>query len=151
MRFPALAATAASLCVFGSVALADLIEKSSPHSVAVTIDRLQAAVEGAGATVFARVDHAEGAKSVDAELRPTEMLMFGNPALGTPAMQDAQTAGLDLPLRVLAFENAEGQVLVVYHSPETLAKAHALPADADYLKKMSGALNALTDRAIGTD
>jgi len=96
-----------ALCLmfYGTIASAsDLITKTSPHSVSETIDRLTAAVEKAGAKVFARVDHAKGAMTVDMELRPTEMLMFGNPKLGTPALQAAQTIGLDLPLRVVAYE-----------------------------------------------
>lgn len=96
-------------------ASAGMIEKASPHTVAQTLDRLEAAVTGVGATIFARIDHAGGAAKIGAELRPTEVLIFGNPALGTPAMQDAQTAGLDLPLRVLAYRDADGQVRVAYH------------------------------------
>jgi uncharacterized protein (DUF302 family) len=129
----------------------DVIEKFSPHSVSVTVDRLQAAVEGAGATVFVRVDHAKGAASIELEMRPTQMLMFGNPALGTPAMLDGQTSGLDLPLRVLAYEDSEGLVHVVYHAPSSLAAAHGLPAEAEYLKKMTGALDKLTDKAIALE
>ena len=96
---------------------ADLITKPSVHSVSDTIDRLAAAVEGAGAKVFARIDHAKGATKVGMDLRPTQMLMFGNPKLGTPALQAGQTAGLDLPLRVVAYEDADGKVFVAYHDP----------------------------------
>lgn len=128
-----------------------MIEKTSPHSVSETIDRMQAAVESAGATVFARVDHAAGASSVDMDLRPTQMLMFGNPKLGTPAMLDAQTAGLDLPLRVLAYADAEGVVRLVYHDPADLAAAHGLPADAKYVQMMTGALDKLTSAATAEE
>ena len=130
---------------------ADRVEKVSPHSVSVTIDRLAAAVEGAGATVFARVDHGAGAASVDMDLRPTELLIFGNPKLGTPAMQDAQSAGLDLPLRVLAYADAEGVVHLVYQAPASLAEAHGLPTNAPYLKMMTGALDKLTNKAIANE
>ena len=130
---------------------ADLIQKTSPHTVSVTIDRLSAAVEAAGAKVFARVDHAAGAQSVGADLRPTEMLMFGNPKLGTPAIQAAQTSGLDLPLRVLAYEDADGVVHVTYHDPAELAGIHGMPADAEVLAKMTGALGKLTDKAIAAE
>ncbi len=134
--------------IFGTlVSAADMITKPSPHSVAQTIDKLSAAVEGAGATVFARVDHAKGAMSVGAELRPTQMLMFGNPALGTPAIQAAQTTGLDLPLRVLAYEDESGQVHIAYHAPASLT-AHGLPADAEVIAKMTGALDKLTSAAV---
>lgn len=130
---------------------ADLMTKTSPHSVSVTMDRLAAAVEGAGATVFARVDHAAGAAKVDMELRPTELLIFGNPKLGTPAMLDGQTAGLDLPLRVLAYADGEGVVHVSYHAPATLAETHGLPADAKYIKMMTGALDKLTSKAVAAE
>lgn len=146
-----LALATASLAALATSASAEMIHKMSPHGVAETIDRLEAAVTGAGATVFARVDHAAGAAREDMELRPTELLIFGNPKLGTPAMQDAQTAGLDLPLRVLAYADAEGKVHLVYEAPKALATAHGLPADAEYLAKMTGALDKLTAKAIAED
>lgn len=139
-----------ALCftIYGSVvSAADLITKPSPHSVAVTIDKLAAAVENAGAKVFARVDHAKGAMSVDMDLRPTEMLMFGNPKLGTPALQAAQTIGLALPLRVVAYEDESGQVHVAYHPPASLTD-HGIAADAEVLAKMTGALDKLTSAAV---
>ncbi|MGJ8557008.1 MAG: DUF302 domain-containing protein [Sulfitobacter geojensis] len=129
----------------------DLIDKVSPHSVTQTMDRLAAAVDAAGATVFARVDHAAGAAKVDMDLRPTELLIFGNPKLGTPAMLDGQTAGLDLPLRVLAYADGEGVVHVTYHTPATLAETHGLPAEAKYIQMMTGALDKLTSKAIAQD
>lgn len=127
---------------------AELIKKSSPHSVKQTIDNLEAAVKKAGATIFARINHAAGAKKVGLTLRPTEMLMFGNPKLGTPAMNLAQSAGLDLPLRVVAFEDKDGKVHIAYHAPSTLSKNHGIPSDAKVLAKMTGALNKLTNAAI---
>ncbi|WP_375228266.1 DUF302 domain-containing protein [Roseobacter sp. S98] len=130
---------------------ADLVTKTSPHTVSDTMDRLEAAVTGAGATVFARVDHAAGAAKVDMELRPTQMLMFGNPKLGTPAMLDSQTAGLDLPLRVVVYADAEGVVNVAYHAPADLAETHGLPADAKYIAMMTGALDKLTGKAVAAE
>ena len=128
---------------------ADLITKPSTHSVSETIDRLAAAVKAAGAKVVARVNHSAAAASVGMALRPTEMLMFGNPKLGTPALQAGQTSGLDLPLRVLAYQDANGQVFVVYHNPAELSANHGIPADAAVLKKMAGALDKLTNKATG--
>jgi len=132
-------------------AQAEMIAKTSPHSVSETIDRLEAAVTAAGATVFARIDHAAGAQKVEMELRPTELLIFGNPKLGTPAMLDGQTAGLDLPLRVLAYADGEGVVHVTYHSPASMGQTHGLPADAKYLTMMTGALDKLTSKAIADE
>ncbi|WP_138923721.1 DUF302 domain-containing protein [Sulfitobacter sp. BSw21498] len=147
-----LAATTLALTTLTALpAAAEIVTKTSPHSVPETIDRLESAVTEAGATVFARVDHAEGAANVEMELRPTMLLIFGNPQLGTPAMLDGQTAGLDLPLRVLAYADDSGMVHVSYHDPATLAADHGLPADAEYLTKMTGALNKLTDKAIAEE
>lgn len=129
----------------------DMITITSPHSVADTIDRLEQAVQGAGATVFARVDHAAGAAKIDAELRPTQLLVFGNPQIGTPAMQASQTMGLDLPLRVLAYENEAGETVVVYHAPASVADAHGVDASAPFVQKMTGALNKLTAKAVSTE
>jgi uncharacterized protein (DUF302 family) len=144
------AATTAALVLSAETATAsDLITKPSAHSVSVTIDRLVSAVETAGAKVFARVDHASGATLIGSDLRPTEMLMFGNPKLGTPALQLSQSAGLDLPLRVVAYQDATGQVFLAYHAPAKLSDTHAIPADAEVLKKMTGALDKLTNKAVG--
>jgi uncharacterized protein (DUF302 family) len=129
----------------------DLVAKVSPHDVATTMDRLESAVEAAGANVFARVDHAAGAEKVEMELRPTQLLIFGNPKLGTPAMQDAQTVGLDLPMRVLVYADGEGAVHVTYEAPEKLVAAHGLPEDAQYIEKMTEALDNLTAKAIGEE
>ncbi len=142
------AAAVLSIAALTAPAHAEMIAKTSPHSVSETMDRLEAAVTAAGATVFARVDHAAGAMKVEQELRPTQLLIFGNPKLGTPAMQDAQTAGLDLPLRVLADADAEGVVHVTYHAPSSLVAEHGLPADAAYPKMMTGALDKLTGKAV---
>lgn len=151
MYRPALAAAAALSIAFSLPAAAEIIDKVSPHSVTVTLDRLETAVNGAGATVFARVDHAAGAEKVDMDLRPTQVLIFGNPKLGTPAMLDGQTAGLDLPMRVLAYADGEGIVHLTYHTPATLAETHGLPADARYITMMTGALDKLTSKAISED
>ncbi len=148
MKKTLIAAAVAVVSMSGIAKAESMITKTSPHSVTETIDRLAAAVEGAGAKVFARVDHAAGAASVDMELRPTQMLMFGNPKLGTPAMLAAQTTGLDLPLRVLAYQAEDGSVVVTYQDPAALAKNHGADADAKVFKMMTGALNKLTDKAI---
>ncbi|WP_187429588.1 hypothetical protein ROLI_025100 [Roseobacter fucihabitans] len=129
----------------------DMIELTSPHSVTDTMDRLEQAVQGAGATVFARVDHAAGAAKIDAELRPTQLLIFGNPKIGTPAMQAAQTIGLDLPLRVLAYENEAGETVVVYHAPAAIADVHGIDASAPFVQTMTGALNKLTTKATAAE
>lgn len=125
----------------------DIVTIRSSGDVATTMDRLEAAVSGAGATVFARVDHAAGAASVDMALAPSQLLIFGNPKMGTVAMQDDPRAGLFLPLRVLVYEDAEGQVWIAYQDPEEMFDGLAISDDAGYIKTMAGALGKLTGAA----
>lgn len=150
-RAPLLAAALALPALTLPVAAQEMVSKTSPHSVSETIDRLATAVEAAGATVFARVDHAKGAASVDMELRPTELLIFGNPKLGTPVMQADQMAGLDLPLRALAYADGEGVVHLVYTHPAALSDRYDVHADNAPLDKIEGALDKLTDKAVAED
>jgi uncharacterized protein (DUF302 family) len=103
-----------------------LVTVQSHHSVKATLDRLEAALKAAGVTVFARIDHSAGAASVGMALRPTEVLIFGNPRAGTPLMEAQQTVGLDLPLRMLAWEDVSGTVWVTYNDPRWLAERHGL-------------------------
>ncbi|QAX30273.1 DUF302 domain-containing protein [Leisingera sp. NJS204] len=128
-------------------AAAELMKLPSQKLVAETMDALQAAVEGAGATVFARVDHAAGAQKAELELGASQLLIFGNPKLGTPAMQADPRAGLYLPLKVLAYEDAEGQVWLTYEDPAEMLSTLDIPADADFIAKMQGALGKLTAAA----
>ena len=128
----------------------DILKVRAGGDVAGTMDALEAAVSGAGATVFARVDHAGGAASVDMELAPSQLLIFGNPMLGTPAMQDNPLAGVYLPLKVLVYEDAQGQVWLAYEDPEeTLDDLPGINDDAGYISKMKGALGNLTAKAAG--
>lgn len=137
-----------SLALIGQTAMADMIRVESAHDVGTTIDRLAEAVEGAGAKIFARIEHAKGAASVDMELAPSTALIFGNPKLGTPALQAAPTMGVDLPLRVLAYQDGD-KVILVYHDPADVAALHGLPADHPVIARMTGALAKLTAKAAG--
>ncbi|MFS4582599.1 DUF302 domain-containing protein [Phaeobacter sp. C3_T13_0] len=128
-------------------AAAELMKIPSQKPVAETMDALQAAVERAGATVFARIDHAAGAQKVDLELGDAELLIFGNPKLGTPAMQADPRAGLYLPLKVLAYEDADGQVWLTYEDPAEMLGGLDIPADAAVIAKMQGAIGKLTGAA----
>jgi uncharacterized protein (DUF302 family) len=92
-----------------------------------TMDRLEAAIKDKGLTVFARIDHAEGARAAGLSLRPTELIVFGNAKGGTPLMQGAQEAGIDLPLKALVYQDAEGKVWLAYDDPHWLADRHHLP------------------------
>ncbi|RPJ48964.1 MAG: DUF302 domain-containing protein [Betaproteobacteria bacterium] len=121
---PVVAALMLSALAATSSAADGLITVKSPHSVKDTMDRLEAAAKGKGLNVFLRVDHAAGAKKVGKNLRPTELLVFGNPQGGTPLMECAQTSGIDLPLKALAWQDAGGQVWLGYNDPQYLAKRH---------------------------
>jgi uncharacterized protein (DUF302 family) len=114
----------------------------SPHSVAVTIDRLVATLDERGTTVFARVDHAGGARGVGLELPDEELLIFGDPRAGTSLMQDDAQVGYELPLRVLAWD-AEGRTLVGYRSPGELVERYAVRDRAELLERMTGMLEEL--------
>ena len=102
----------------------------SKHSVKVTIDRLAAAVTASGGTVFARIDHAAAAVQAGLTLRPTELLIFGNAKVGTALMQDNQAAGIDLPLKMLSWQDETGQVLLGYNQPQFVAERHGLGTPA---------------------
>ncbi|WP_264212980.1 DUF302 domain-containing protein [Leisingera thetidis] len=128
-------------------AAAGLVTVPSQKPVGETMDALEAAVEGAGATVFARVDHAAGAQKAEMELNDAQLLIFGNPKLGTPAMQADMRAGLFLPLKVLAYEDADGQVWLSYEDPAEMLSGLDIPADAGFIAKMQGALGKLTAAA----
>ncbi|MDP2118728.1 MAG: DUF302 domain-containing protein [Hoeflea sp.] len=142
------AATAALLVATSISARAEAgwIVKSSAASVTETADRLVAAIENAGATVFARVDHAAGAKSIDADLADMTLVMFGNPKIGTPILQAAPSAGLDLPNRVLVWDDA-GQTRVGYLDPAVLKQRHKVEGADAAFDVMAGALEKLTDAA----
>jgi len=116
----------------------------SPHAVKETIDRLESAAKARNLVIFVRVDHAAGAQKIGRTLRPTELLIFGNPQGGTPFMECAQSVGIDLPLKALAWQDAAGQVWLGYNDPQFLAARHGVPncAVAPNLKKALEALAA---------
>ena len=113
-------------------------------------DRLVDTAGSLGLRVFARIDHAGGAERDGMRLRPTELVIFGNPKGGTPLMQDEQTAGIDLPLKVLAWEDEAGQVWLTYNDPAWLARRHGLGADSrEAVHAMQAGLVAVIRAAIG--
>ncbi|XKH02309.1 DUF302 domain-containing protein [Marinobacter nauticus] len=124
-----------------------LVSMKSSHSAQATMDRLEAIVEDKGLNVFARIDHAAGAEKVGESLRPTELLIFGNPKGGTPFMQCAQSVGIDLPLKALVWEDDAGQVWLGYNDPAYLAKRHGVEECA-VVPKLSKALEGMTKAAV---
>jgi uncharacterized protein (DUF302 family) len=121
-----------------------LITLASRYPARDTMDRLLAALAKRNMTVFARIDHAAGAASAGLELRPTEVVIFGNPKGGTALMQDRQSAGIDLPLKALVWEDADGKVLLGYNDPAWIAQRHGLgAASAGAVEAMAKALAAI--------
>jgi uncharacterized protein (DUF302 family) len=125
-----------------------LITLPSDFPVGETIDRLTELVTARGLHVFARVDHAEGAAKAGMTLRPTQLLIFGNPTGGTPLMQDRQTAGIDLPVKALAWEDADGRVWIGYNDAAWIAQRHGLGTESsNAVDTMAAGLAALTKAA----
>lgn len=127
----------------------DIIKIQTEKSVTEALDALEAAVGNAGATVFARIDHAAGAEKVGTPIPPNQVLIFGNPALGTPAMLIDPRAGLFLPLKVQAYQDAEGQVWLAYEDPKETMDELDEVENAPVVEKMRGALAKLTAAAAG--
>jgi uncharacterized protein (DUF302 family) len=125
-----------------------LITMPSSYGPKNTMDRLEAEVKAKGMTVFARIDHAAGAKEAGLPLRPTELLIFGNAKAGTPLMQSAQTIGIDLPLKALVWQDASGKTWLSYNDPAWLAKRHGLGHEAEApVNGMAAALAAVARAA----
>lgn len=125
-----------------------LVVAKSAHSVKVTADRFEAAAKARGLNLFLRVDHAAGAKKIGKDLRPTELLVFGNPQGGTPLMECAQTAGIDLPLKALAWQDASGQVWLAYNDPRYLAGRHGAGECGAVVQNLTKALAGLAQEAV---
>ena len=124
-----------------------MVTVETSKSVSEAMDSLQAAVEKAGATVFARVDHKAGAEKAGLDMDFAETLIFGNPKLGTPAMNEDIRASLLLPMKVAAYASPDGGVFFIYEDPAAMLGEVGIPADAEYVKVMTGALAKLTAAA----
>ena len=125
-----------------------LITIPSSHGPQETMAKLEAAVKAKGMTVFAHVDHAAGAAAVGLSLSPTDLLIFGNAKGGTPLMQSIQTVGIDLPLKILVWQDASGKTWLSYNDPSWIAKRHGLGSEVDAVVKMlTAALAAVTAAA----
>ena len=104
-----------------------IIDMPSSHSVDQTVDRLKSILQSKGVTLFALIDHSREAEKVGLKMRPTKLLIFGSPKAGTPLMLAASSIAIDLPLKVLVWEDGAGKVWVSYNSPEYLSERHGLP------------------------
>ena len=112
-----------------------------------TIDRLETEIRGQGMTIFARINHATGAAEAGLELRPTELIIFGNARGGTPLMQSVQTIGIDLPLKALVWEDPSGTTWLSYNEPNWIAQRHGVANAEPVVGKMSAALSAISRKA----
>ncbi len=135
-----------------TISIADnkgLVNKKSQFSVKVTLDRLENVLRKKGITIVTRWSHNAGAKKAGISLRPTELLLFGNPKLGSHFFTSNQTAGIDLPMKALAWKDEKGQVWLTYNDPVYIANRHGIHDRSKIVKKMTGALNKLTNVATG--
>jgi uncharacterized protein (DUF302 family) len=111
----------------GSAADNGIVNKPSNHSVDETVDKLKSILQAKGITLFALIDHSGEAEKVGMKMHPTKLLIFGNPKGGTPLMLAAPSIAIDLPLKILVWEDGQGKVWLSYNSSEYLAKRHGLP------------------------
>jgi len=122
--------------------------KKSAYSVDETLNRLEVVLKKKGITVFARVDHKAGAGNVGLAMQPTQLLIFGNPKMGTPLMNENRLMGLDLPMKALAYRDDASQVWLAYLNPAELQQRHNIK-NQKIINKMKQALNGLTNKALG--
>jgi uncharacterized protein (DUF302 family) len=106
-----------------------IVDRPSNHSVDETVEALERILREKGINIFALIDHSGEAKKVGMEMRPTKLLIFGNPKGGTPLMLASPSIALDLPLKILVWEDSQGKVWLSYNSPEYLKERHSLPSD----------------------
>ncbi len=143
-------ATADTICPEVRMSENGLVTIASKHSVHETIDRLVSILEEKGFTIFARIDHARNAAGVGMELRPTELLIFGNPKVGSLLMQDRQTVGLDLPVKMLAWEDADSRVWLTYTDAAWMGERHGLGEKGGAgVQKMGAVLAEVSKAAAG--
>ncbi|MEM8532172.1 MAG: DUF302 domain-containing protein [Chloroflexota bacterium] len=124
-----------------------LVTVDSPYTVEETVTRLEAGISERELTLVTKLDHTANAQSVDLELRPTQLLVFGNPNVGTPLMQSQQTIGIDLPQKMLVWEDADGQVRVTYNDPQYLADRHSITDQGELVSRVTNVLNELATTA----
>lgn len=124
-----------------------LVATKSPLAATDTMNRFEENAKKSGFNIFARIDHAAGAAKVGKTLRPTEVLIFGHPKGGTPFMECAQSAGIDLPLKALVWEDAQGQVWLGYNDPAFLAQRHGA-VQCPAVDTMNNALSGLVKATV---
>ena len=125
-----------------------LVTLQSNHSVKDTADKLVSIIESKGMKVFARVDHQKNAQGVDLTLRPTQVIMFGNPTAGTPLMNCEQSVAIDLPQKILISEDTDKKVWLSYNHPEYLKTRHNIKGCDTEIANIAKALNSVSKAAV---
>jgi len=115
-----------------------------------TMDRLEAEIRARGMTVFAQIDHSAGAAEVGLTLRPTELIIFGNARGGTPLMQSVQTVGIDLPLKVLVWQDAANKTWLSYNEPAWIARRHGITNSEPVVTNLTAVLSAIFRKTTST-
>jgi uncharacterized protein (DUF302 family) len=144
---PMMQSTDAASGSASAVTVEGLRTKRSESDFTRTVGRAEAAIESRGLTLIARIDHGENAERVGMELRPTTLLVFGNPEVGTRLMQARQRIGIDLPLKLLVWEDERGEVHVAYEDPAWIAERHAVSGEDPVIEKMQTALDGIASEA----
>lgn len=126
-----------------------MVTVESTHSVETTAERLETILKEKQMKIFARIDHAAGAAGIGETLRPTVLIIFGNPKVGTSLMKCSQTTGIDLPLKALIWEDESGMVKLTYNHPSFIADRHGISDCGPVVEKMTGALKAFAEKATG--
>ncbi len=137
-----------ALSSFSLLAEESMIRMESPHSVKETADKFVAVVKEKGFNVFARINHQGNAEKVEMNLKPTELIVFGNPKAGTPLILCAQEVAIDLPQKVLVYEDLSGKTWLVYNNPYYLKQRHNMVGCDEMLKKVATALENLASAAV---
>lgn len=128
-----------------------MITLQSRHNVPVTADRLETVLKEKGMSVFSRIDHAAGAAGIGETLRPMILLIFGNPKVGTALMKCSRTAGIDMPLKALIWEDEQGTVKLTYNDPRYIAERHGISDCGQVLEDMTGALKGFAEKATKSE
>ncbi len=152
MRKIATLLLASAVCLGSAAAFAadGMIQLQSPYTVEQTVERFVDTAESKGLTIFAQVDHAAGAAKTGLDLRPTTVVIFGNPKAGTPFMQCAQTVGIDLPMKMLIWKDANGQVWLGYNDPSYIATRHDVE-DCPAVEPIDKALASVAETTVKMD
>jgi uncharacterized protein (DUF302 family) len=138
------------MCLTFSATAADngMIMKASKYSVAETIDRFESEAKAKGFSIVARVDHAAAAEKAGLKMPASQLLIFGNPKGGTPLMLASPTAGIDLPLKALAWEDAEGKIWLGYNAADYLKSRHSISGKDEAINNINKALDAMAMKAV---